>query len=238
MISSRATDRPTWMISSRSRPLIASREASRARSIRPSASVPSKMKASWSAAILAMSPRSKNCWRYISRARGNRLEPGRSVLSRSKKAASFAIAPASLPAVEPSPSRSSPVGHKPGNDRERDLLCRPRADVQPHRRPHAREVLLREALVAELLDVRTDVPGAPHDAHESGRGADKSGDRFGDPRRVVIRVNCRRVALEAETLDARADGSCRPMFGADPLPARLDQHGLEPEHAPPPHEVE
>src|SRR5439155_2068100 len=235
MISSRATDRPTWMISSRSRPRMASREASRARPIRPSASVPSTMKASWSAAILAMSPRSKNCCRYISRARGKRLEPGSSVLSRSKKAASFAIASASLAAVEPSPLRTSPVGNQSGQDRERDLLRRPRADVEPNGRSHAREFLVREALIPELLDVGTDVAGTPHDTDEACGGANERRDGVGNPRRVVIRMDRRRICLEAETLDARADRPRRPMLRGDPLPTRLDQHWPEPERAPPPH---
>src|SRR5262249_14534664 len=145
-------------------------DASRARSMRSGSSLPERRNASWSDVMRTMSRMPKNRCRYISRASGNRLDPGSRVLSRSKNAASRATSP-SLATIEPPAPGASPVGHEAGQDRERNLLRGARAQVDPDGASQSRDLLVGEARVAQRLQVRRHVPPAPHDADEPRRRA-------------------------------------------------------------------
>src|SRR6266536_3736666 len=159
-----------------------SSDLARARSIGPRASRPSSRYRSWSAPSRAMSLMVKYRCRYISRARGNRLDPGSRVLSRSKNAASIpgrsvvGAGSALFDApVEPPAGGAGPVGHQTGQDREGDLLRRSGSEVDPDRRSDPVEVLGPKSPRSEVFEVGAHVPGASHHPDEPGRRPEEAG---------------------------------------------------------------
>src|SRR5207249_8742219 len=94
-----------------------------------------------------------------------------------------------LSPVEPAAGGVVAIRDDPGQDRQRDLLRAPRADVDAHRGADPPEDLVTESHPAQLLDVRADVPGAAHDADESGGRPEPVGNRLGHAWCVVIGVD-------------------------------------------------